>query len=222
MRITSDKDSKESSPEDDPSPDIAKLSGKVASAKSKTDKDGDAPRNDKTEEPMRHAIEDFDPQPLLDLLFAFIDNWERFGNVLNPIPLFPGNKSRMLLAVCLVPPTLGTLCLSRDTMMKSFQLLLGLVMFGKPVIRRGGDLLNHYYPSWRSYCELRNSILKGAPTNAQLAITMLRVGEQISSPLPPPAVVHDSPKMEATADSDTLLQLGRQVLDYFVDSVKNN
>lgn len=212
MRITSDKNSNESSPEDDPSPGIAKLSGKVASAKSKTDKDGQAPKNDKTEEPMRHAIEDFDPQPLLEMLFAFIDNWERVGNVLNPIPLFPGNKSRLLLAACLAPPTLGTLCLSRDTMMKGLQLLLGFVMFGKPVIRRSADLLNHYYPSWRSYCELRNSILKGAPTNAQLAITMLRVGEQINSPLPPPAVVHDSPKMEAVDASDSMLQLGRKVL----------
>lgn len=61
MSMTSDKDQDKSAPEDDPSPGIAKLSGKVANAKSKTDKDGQEQNNDKTEEPMKHAIEGFNP-----------------------------------------------------------------------------------------------------------------------------------------------------------------
>ncbi|OAA80404.1 hypothetical protein LEL_03890 [Akanthomyces lecanii RCEF 1005] len=208
MSITSDKDQDKGAPEDDPSPGIAKLSGKIANAKSKTDKDGQESNNDKTEEPMKHAIEDFNPQPLLDTLFAFIDVWECLGNVLNPVPLFPGDRSRLLLAACIAVPTLITFYFSRDVMIESMELLLGFIMFGKPVIRRSCDFLDREFPSWRNGCKLRNTVLKGVPTNAQLAITMLRVGERMSSPLPPPPVSQGSPKMEATANADSVPELG--------------
>ncbi|EGX96963.1 hypothetical protein CCM_01622 [Cordyceps militaris CM01] len=208
MSITSDKDQDKSAPEDDPSPGLAKLSGKIASAKSKTDQDGQGANMDKTADPMKHAIEDFDPKPLLDMLFELIDTWERFGNVMHPTPLFPSNDSRLRLAICLAAPALIMAILSRETMIKSLELFFGFVFFGKPIIRRAYDLLDKHCPSWRNYGKLRNSVLKGVPTNAQLAITMLRVGERISSPLPPPPVSHDSPKMKAIADADRVPILG--------------
>ncbi|ATY65186.1 hypothetical protein A9K55_004709 [Cordyceps militaris] len=208
MSITSDKDQDKSAPEDDPSPGLAKLSGKIASAKSKTDQDGQGANMDKTADPMKHAIEDFDPKPLLDMLFELIDTWERFGNVMHPTPLFPSNDSRLRLAICLAAPALIMATLSRETMIKSLELLFGFVFFGKPIIRRAYNLLDKHCPSWRNYGKLRNSVLKGVPTNAQLAITMLRVGERISSPLPPPPVSHDSPKMKAIADADRVPILG--------------
>ena len=222
MSIISDKDQDKGAPEDDPSPGIAKLSGKIANAKSKTDKDGQESNNDKTEEPMKHAIEDFNPQPLLDTLFALIDVWERLGNVLNPVPLFPGDHSRLLLAACISVPTSITFYFSRDVMIKSMELLLGFIMFGEPVIRRSCDFLDREFPSWRNCCKLRNTVLKGVPTNAQLAITMLRVGERISSPLPPPPVSQGSPKMEATANADSVPELGSQPLKISTNILTTN
>ncbi len=208
MSITSDKNEDEGSPEDDPSPGIAKLSGKFANAKTKTDQEGQDSKADNIEEPMKHAIEDFNPEPLLHMLFELIDLWEQLGNVLNPVPLFPGSRSRLVLATCIALPTLITCYLSRDTMIKGLELFLGFIIFGQPIIQRIYGFLDQQFPTWRNYCKLRNTVLKGVPTNAQLAITMLRVGERISSPLPPPPASHGSPKKEDIANADSVSGLG--------------
>jgi Protein of unknown function (DUF3292) len=42
------------------------------------------------------------------------------------------------------------------------------------------------YPRWKKYIELRHTLLKGVPTNAQLTLTLLRIGERNKAPLPPP------------------------------------
>ncbi|KAJ7756935.1 hypothetical protein B0H16DRAFT_1537466 [Mycena metata] len=52
--------------------------------------------------------------------------------------------------------------------------------------------LNRTIPHWEKLLELRNTVLKGVPTNAQLTITLLRIGEVNKAPLPPPPV-SDSP-----------------------------
>lgn len=49
------------------------------------------------------------------------------------------------------------------------------------------------YPHWKKYVELRNTVLKGIPTNAQLTITLLRIGERNKAPLPPPPVSSEPP-----------------------------
>lgn len=58
--------------------------------------------------------------------------------------------------------------------------------FGDPVISRGLTWLNKTFPHWQKILEIRNTILKGVPTNAQLTITLLRIGEANKAPLPPP------------------------------------
>lgn len=55
------------------------------------------------------------------------------------------------------------------------------------------------YPHWKKYVELRNTILKGIPTNAQLTITLLRIGERNKAPLPPPPVSSTPPPDEPHA-----------------------
>lgn len=40
--------------------------------------------------------------------------------------------------------------------------------------------------NWQKLLELRNTVLKGVPTNAQLTLTLLRIAEQNRAPLPPP------------------------------------
>lgn len=207
MRTTSE--GGKDKPEDSPAPGLAKLSGKLADAKSKTDHEEKAPEDDdQTKEPMKHAIEDVEVQPLLNMLFDFIDTWERFANALNPSTPFSARDSRLLLSACLLLPALATSYLSRDAMMRGFQLGMGFAFFGRPLILRSGDFLNNHYPNWRTHCQLRHTILRDVPTNAQLTITILRAGERIKSPLAPSPVAHGAPKAEATITAESLLHLG--------------
>jgi len=53
--------------------------------------------------------------------------------------------------------------------------------------------LNEKIPDWPKYLELRNTLLKGVPTNAQLTITILRIGEANRAPLPPPPQTSEPP-----------------------------
>ena len=70
--------------------------------------------------------------------------------------------------------------------MRSASAAFGLGFFTDPLVWRGLDWLNKTYPNWQKLLELRNSILKGVPTNAQLTITLLRIGEANKAPIPPP------------------------------------
>lgn len=70
--------------------------------------------------------------------------------------------------------------------LKTNGFLLGLGLFADPLIKRGQSYLDDNFPHWEKLLQLRNSLLKGVPTNAQLAITLLRVGEANNAPLPPP------------------------------------
>jgi hypothetical protein len=56
-------------------------------------------------------------------------------------------------------------------------------------------------PNWQKYLELRNSILKGVPTDAQLTLTLLRIGERNKAPLPPPPHLTDAPSMEPNREA---------------------
>jgi hypothetical protein len=69
----------------------------------------------------------------------------------------------------------------------------GAFFFGDPVLSRGIELLNRKVPNWQQYLELRNSILYGVPTNAQLTITLLRIGEANKAPIPPPPSTSEPP-----------------------------
>lgn len=63
---------------------------------------------------------------------------------------------------------------------------VGFGFFGDPVIQPGIKWLNRTFPHWEKLLEIRNTLLKGVPTNAQLTITLLRMGEANKAPIPPP------------------------------------
>ena len=65
-------------------------------------------------------------------------------------------------------------------------LILGIVFFTDPLTGKALNWLNTHYPNWMEMLDLRNTLLKGVPTNAQLTLTLLRIGEANRSPLPPP------------------------------------
>ena len=76
---------------------------------------------------------------------------------------------------------------------KAITFTIGFAFFGDPIISRGLALITRRFPHWQKLLELRNTVLKGVPTNAQLTITLLRLGEANKAPLPPPPHVVDPP-----------------------------
>lgn len=83
---------------------------------------------------------------------------------------------------------------------------VGFGFFGDPVISRGVEWLNREFPRWQKLLELRNSVLKGVPTNAQLTLTLLRVGEANKAPLPPPPSAAEPPPDEPVDLTDEHLR----------------
>jgi len=77
--------------------------------------------------------------------------------------------------------------------MKTSGLIVGIVFFGDPIIRRSIKFLDSHIPHWQKFLQPQNSLLKGIPTNAQLTLTLLRIGEANGSPLPPPPTSKSKP-----------------------------
>lgn len=97
----------------------------------------------------------------------------------------------------LVVPLLGiSIFVSSYMFTKSVTFGIGFGFFGDPVITPGLEFLNKQFPNWQKMLEIRNTVLKGVPTNAQLAITLLRVGEANKAPLPPPPTAAQPPPDE--------------------------
>jgi hypothetical protein len=80
--------------------------------------------------------------------------------------------------------------LSYDVMLKSVAFAMGAGFFGQLWLveygKRGLDWLNTNYPDWPEMLDLGRTLLRGVPTNAQLTLTLLRLGEAAHDPLPPP------------------------------------
>ena len=119
-------------------------------------------------------------------------------------PTLPFAKwlSRYRIASVLVPALLSTLVLNAHMIWAGTTFGIGIGMFGQPVFDRMKPeafvaFLDRVDPHWRSRTELRNWLLVGIPTNAQLALTLLRIGEANSSPLPPPPPTSAAPPPSA-------------------------
>jgi hypothetical protein len=113
--------------------------------------------------------------------------------MLEPTPPFPKNKYHYRLGGVVAPLLLISLFVTSYMFMKGVTFGVGFGFFGDPVIVRGLALLNRKFPGWQKLLELRNTLLKGVPTNAQLTITLLRIGEANKAPLPPPPHVNGPP-----------------------------
>lgn len=181
---------------------------KIADAKSKLDGEEKSFDHDKTKEPIQKVVEDFEAPRVMYILSNLVDTWERFANALSPAPPFHGHLARLFIAVVLIPVLLVISFLSRDVIMRSLWAIVGFVIFGDPVIRPGLGFINNRYPNWRQSVQLRHTILKGVPTNAQLAITILRVGERNKTPLLPPPMSPDCPEVKVGVDAESLEHLG--------------
>merc|ERR1712093_298216 len=141
--------------------------------------------HDKTKEPMSAAMWS-KARPVMHAIADVSDGWERFGNALSPTAPFPKEKPRMKLAAVLVPILLISLFTNSYMFMKMNGLFAGFGFFADPIIWRAASYLNRKFPHWQKLLEIRNTLLKGVPTNAQLTVTLLRIGEVNKAPLPPP------------------------------------
>ncbi|PWN40141.1 hypothetical protein IE81DRAFT_325846 [Ceraceosorus guamensis] len=141
-------------------------------------------------------------QPFLHALEDLADTWERFGNALSPMAPFSRHRARAFLGGILAPLVVVSYFTSIYVVYRGTTAGLGFAFFAQPLFDKLAisdlrKLLDEKVPNWKEYLELRNSILKGVPTNAQLTITLLRIGEANKSPLPPPPPSNVAPEPEA-------------------------
>jgi hypothetical protein len=166
-------------------PDPTDMAASAADAKDKSSGGQPNAVHDKTKEPMSAAMWS-KTRPVMHTIADIADGWERFANALSPTPPFPKERPRIKLAACLAPVLLISVFTSSYMFIKMNGLFVGIGFFADPLIWRGLAFLNRRFPNWQKLLELRNTLLKGIPTNAQLTITLLRIGEANKAPLPPP------------------------------------
>lgn len=193
---------------DDSIPDptnVAALSH-TAQSKAKGDKTGHPDKGDHTKKPIEQAIF-ASLAPFMHILNNICDDYERFGNALSPTPPFSRWLPRYRLASAVGMVLLGSFFINETMIYKGSTFGMGFALFGQPVIDRIEfphliKWLNRNIPDWKKYLELRYYLLRGVPTNAQLTVTLLRIGEANKSPLPPPPPTVVAPPPTALHGSD--------------------
>jgi hypothetical protein len=181
---------------EDSAPDPTNIALSAADAKNKSSGGQPNTVHDKTKEPMSAAIWS-KTRPVMHAIADISDGWERFSNALSPTPPFPKETPRIKLAAVLAPILLISLFTNSYMFMKMNGLFVGFGFFADPIIWRALSFLNREFPHWQKLLEIRNTLLKGVPTNAQLTVTLLRIGEANKAPLPPPPYSGPPPPIAA-------------------------
>ncbi|OBT66141.1 hypothetical protein VE03_05167 [Pseudogymnoascus sp. 23342-1-I1] len=171
-------------------PDPTEAPLKAADAQTKAAGGKPGAKGDKTKEPMSAAMW-AKARPVMRAISDTTDTYERLANALSPTAPFPLLAPRLRLAAILSPLLIVSLVTSAHAVVKGTSFAVGFGFFGGPIIERAVEWLDAKNPDWQRMLRLRNSLLKGVPTNAQLMITLLRVGEKHNAPLPPPPEGHE-------------------------------
>ncbi|KAH3009138.1 hypothetical protein KXW60_001527 [Aspergillus fumigatus] len=200
-----DQGTPEDAPMESSVPDAMDIVSKTADAQAAAGGEMPADTHDKTRQPMKETVLN-GANLAMRVLSDIIDTYERFGNALSPTPPFPASTPCLRLSSVLVAGFLGSLLTSSYVFVKLGTFLFGFVFFGDPVLQRFINYLNHAFPHWQKLLNLQNSLLKRVPTNAQLTLTLLRIGESNAAPLPPPpsSSLHKAPSRPAPIHHDQL------------------
>lgn len=182
---------------DDSLPDPTAIAASTGDAKQKAE-GGKTGAHDKTKEPVHDAMWT-KARPIMRIISDISDGWERCGNALSPTPPFHPYAARMRLAAIVAPLILVTYFMKSQYVIKGVGFGIGFGFFGDPLITRGAHWLNTTFPHWQKMLELRNSVLYGVPTNAQLTLTLLRVAEENKAPIPPPPTSQAVPQADPNA-----------------------
>ncbi|KAJ3905533.1 hypothetical protein F5879DRAFT_950167 [Lentinula edodes] len=131
---------------------------------------------------------------LMSALIMIMDIWEMTGNALTSSPPFKSLPMRVRIASPIALLIVVSLVLPEFWVYKGITLGFGLAFFGQPIFDKLAQkhvlkYLDHWIPMWRQYLDIRNTILLGVPTDNQLTLTLLRLGETNKSPLPPPPII---------------------------------
>lgn len=135
-------------------------------------------------------------RPMMHILCLVSDAFERFENLLSPTPPFHQNLYRLRLAALIFPLFAASRLVSIYMMYKGATFGIGFGLFGDPVLTPAINFMNQNFPNWPKLLRIDNFIFAGVPTNAQLTITLLRVGEANKAPLPPPPSTQGSPSQQ--------------------------
>ncbi|KAF1983738.1 hypothetical protein K402DRAFT_382549 [Aulographum hederae CBS 113979] len=186
-------------------PDPTAIATGAANSREKAKGANTSVEHDKTKVPMETALWT-KMRPIMHGVADVADTWERFANTLSPTPPFPRDVQRLRLAAVIVPLLAISFFITPYMFIKGITFGVGFGFFGDPVIQPGLEWLNRTIPNWQKLLELRNTLLKGVPTNAQLTITLLRIGEANKAPLPPVPRIHTPPLMESAEVTDDHLR----------------
>ncbi|OAX79078.1 hypothetical protein ACJ72_06606 [Emergomyces africanus] len=180
---------------------IASKSGDAASAAR-----GGIPNedHDKTREPMMEIMQQKAMQ-MMGVIGDISDTYERFSNALSPKPPFTSSWPRIRIAV-LCTLAAATLLIPSYILIKMSTFFVGIGLFGGPIITPAVKILDHF--DIRRTILQANPILRGVPTNAQLTLTLLRIGEAKGDPLPPPPVSLEPKTSESLSITEEELPLG--------------
>ncbi|KAI1338137.1 hypothetical protein F5Y15DRAFT_417191 [Xylariaceae sp. FL0016] len=202
-------------------PDPSSLAISAAEAKDVAAGGRPSPKHDKTKKPVENTIWK-SMRPIMAGVNMSSDTYERLCNALSPTPPFPQHIYRLRLATIIVPLLLVSLFTTSYMFMKGMTFGIGFGFFGDPIISRSLKLLNRRFPHWQKILEVRNTVLKGVPTNAQLALTFLRIGERKDAPLPPPPSTNEPPSDQPAplTDDDLLANGSDQPLDATDDELQ--
>ncbi|SPO21685.1 uncharacterized protein UTRI_01168_B [Ustilago trichophora] len=189
-----------------PDPTNVAAVSQQAQSKAAGEKAGQPDKGDHTKKPMEQAIF-ASLAPFMHVLNNICDDFERFGNALSPTPPFSRWAPRARLAGAIVPVLLASFYVNETMIYKGSTFGMGFALFGQPLIDRVKfphviAWLDKNIPDWKQYLELRYYLLRGVPTNAQLTVTLLRIGEANKSPLPPPPPTVVAPPPTALHGSD--------------------
>ncbi|KAL3485667.1 hypothetical protein BJX62DRAFT_216808 [Aspergillus germanicus] len=200
-----DQGTPESAPMEEQVPDAMDIVSKTADAQANASGEVPADSHDKTRQPMRDTVLNGADQAMR-IMADVIDTWERFANALSPTPPFSMMTPRLRLTGVLASGLLVAFITPSYLFMKMTTLFIGLGFFGDPIILQGIHYLDQKYPHWKELSQLQNSLLKGVPTNAQLALTLLRIGEANAAPIPPPpsGSLDKAPSRAASLDHEQL------------------
>ncbi|EAW12397.1 uncharacterized protein ACLA_063660 [Aspergillus clavatus NRRL 1] len=167
---------------------------------------------DKTQKPMKKKVARGTDQAMR-AISNITDVYEKFGNVFSPTSPFLAIVPRLRLVGILVSIGLASVIVSSHLIIKAAAFAIGLGFFGGPIITHAVDYLNRKIPNWREHLDLQKTLLKGVPTNAQLTLTLLRIGEINSSPLPPPPSSEDVSSSLIGRKAQSLITLAENKLD---------
>ncbi|KAK4946276.1 hypothetical protein LTR66_014309 [Elasticomyces elasticus] len=94
-------------------------------------------------------------------------------------------RYRIRIVAVLAPLFLLPLFVSYYMVYKGIGCLVGFVIFGDPMLTPTIAWLKRNVPKYKELAQPKNNFLRGVPTNSQIAITLLRIGEAHKTPLPP-------------------------------------